>query len=79
MDYNLNNNDAYAALRIRDFKWFVTARFMLTFAIQMQSLIVGWQIYELTHDALSLGLIGLAEAFPFFSISLFGGHVADVH
>ncbi len=77
MDYNLNNNDAYAALRIRDFKWFVTARFMLTFAIQMQSLIVGWQIYELTHDALSLGLIGLAEAFPFFSISLFGGHVAD--
>ena len=78
MDFNLDNNDTYAALRIRDFKWFVSARFMLTFAIQMQSLIVGWQVYELTHDALSLGLIGLAEAFPFFSTSLFGGHIADI-
>ena len=77
MDFKLNNDDAYAALRIKDFKWFVSARFMLTFAIQMQSLIVGWQVYELTHDALSLGLIGLAEAFPFFGTSLFGGHVAD--
>jgi len=44
----------------------------------MQSVIVGWQVYELTHDALSLGLIGLSEALPFFSVSLFGGHVADV-
>jgi MFS family permease len=74
---SLDSSDAYGALRIRDFRWFVTARFALTFGIQMQSVIVGWQIYEITHDALSLGLIGLAEALPFFSISLFAGHVAD--
>ncbi len=43
----------------------------------MQSVIVGWQIYELTHDALSLGMIGLAEAIPFLSVALFAGHVAD--
>ncbi len=43
----------------------------------MQSVIVGWQVYELTHDALSLGLIGLSEALPFFCVSLFGGHTAD--
>ncbi len=43
----------------------------------MQSLVVGWQIYELTHSALSLGLIGLSEALPFLAIALFGGHVAD--
>jgi MFS family permease len=78
MDYDLNNEDAYASLKINDFKWFVVARFLLTFAIQMQSVIVGWQIYEITHDALSLGLIGLSEALPFLSISLFAGHVADV-
>ncbi|MDR3625750.1 MAG: MFS transporter [Ignavibacteriaceae bacterium] len=77
MDFKLDNSDAYAALRIKDFRWFVSARFLLTFAIQMQSVIVGWQIYQLTHDALSLGLIGLAEAIPFLSISLFTGHVAD--
>ncbi len=73
----LDNNDPYASLRIRDFKWFVWSRFILTFAIQMQSVIVGWQVYELTHDALSLGMIGLSEALPFFCISLFGGHTAD--
>ncbi len=78
MDYDLNNSDAYASLKINDFKWFVTARFLLTFAIQMQSVIVGWQIYQITHDALSLGLIGLSEALPFLGISLFAGHVADI-
>ena len=78
MDYNLDTTDAYASIKIKDFKWFVIARFLLTFAIQMQSVIVGWQIYQLTHSALSLGLIGLSEAIPFLSISLFAGHVADV-
>ena len=77
MNSTLDTSDPYAALRIRDFKWFVVARFSLTFGIQMQSVIVGWQIYQITHDALSLGLIGLAEALPFFSISLFAGHTAD--
>lgn len=70
-------NDAYAALRIKDFRWFTCARFILTFAIQMQSVIVGWQIYQITKDALSLGLIGLAEAIPFFLVALYAGHAAD--
>ena len=78
MEYNLNSKDAYAALRINDFKRFITARFLLTFAIQMQSVIVGWQIYALTHDALSLGLIGISEVIPFFCVALFAGHAADI-
>ena len=44
----------------------------------MQSVIVGWQIYALTHDPLSLGLIGISEALPFFCVALFAGHVADI-
>src|ERR1035437_3337235 len=78
MQDSLNSRDAYAVLKIRDFKWFVFARFLFTLAIQMQSVIVGWQIYELTHDALYLGLIGLAEAIPFLIIALFAGHIADI-
>lgn len=78
MEYNLNSKDAYASLRIKDFKRFIIARFLLTFAIQMQSVIVGWQIYALTHDALSLGLIGISEVIPFFCVALFAGHVADI-
>jgi MFS family permease len=71
------NNEAYAALKIKDFRLFIFFRFFMTIAIQMQSLIVGWQMYELTHDPLALGLIGLAEAIPFISIALYAGHVAD--
>jgi len=44
----------------------------------MQSVIVGWQVYDLTHDVLSLGLIGLSEAIPFLTVALFAGHVADI-
>lgn len=78
MEFDLNSKDAYAALRIKNFKRFITARFLLTFAIQMQSVIVGWQVYALTHDALSLGLIGIAEVIPFFCVALFAGHAADI-
>jgi len=56
----------------------MTGRFFLTFAIQMQSVIVGWQVYDLTHDPFSLGLIGLSEAIPFLIVALFAGHVADL-
>ncbi len=49
----------------------------MTLATMIQGTIVGWQVYELTHDPLALGLIGLAEALPFIGASLFAGHVAD--
>ncbi len=71
-------NDAYAVWHISSFRRFITGRFLLTFAIQMQSVIVGWQVYDLTHDPFSLGLIGLSEAIPFLAVALFAGHVADL-
>ncbi|MDP4282433.1 MAG: MFS transporter [Bacteroidota bacterium] len=74
---NPGKDDAFAVLKIRDFRLFIGFRFFMTIAIQMQSLIVGWQIYELTHNPLSLGLIGLSEAIPFISIALYAGNVAD--
>ena len=72
------NNDAYAVWHIGSFRRFIAGRFLLTFAIQMQSVIVGWQVYDLTHDPFSLGLIGLSEAIPFLITALFAGHVADL-
>ena len=68
----------YAALQIRDFRFFVAARFCVTLAIQIQSIVVAYQVYEITHDPLSLGLIGLAEALPSIAVSLYAGHVADI-
>ena len=70
--------DPYAALRIPEYLRFISARVFITIAIQIQAVVVGWQVYELTKDPLSLGLIGLAEALPSIAVSILGsGHVAD--
>jgi MFS family permease len=54
-----------------------SARFLSTVAIQMQSVAIGWQIYELTKKPLDLGLVGLAQFFPIFGLSLIAGQAAD--
>src|SRR4051794_12853141 len=60
-----------------EFKKLMTARFFFTFATGMQAVLIGWQMYELTHDPLHLGLIGLTEAVPALSLALFAGYVVD--
>lgn len=68
----------HAALQIPDYRRLLSARFLVTIALQIQSLAVGWQVYELTKNPLFLGLIGLAEIIPAIGVSLYAGHVADV-
>jgi len=67
----------YAPLRLPAFRRYLLGLLALTFATQLQGLVVGWQIYALTKDPLALGLIGLAEALPFIGFALYAGHVAD--
>lgn len=55
----------------------LTFRFQIALAYQMIAVVVGWHVYQLTHDAFSLGLIGLAEVIPYFCCALFAGHVVD--
>jgi MFS family permease len=74
----MSGQDPYAALRIAEFRRFISARVCITIAIQIQGTVVGWQIYELTDSALALGFIGLAEALPSIIVSLYAGHVADI-
>ena len=64
-------------IRVREFKFYLGFRFFLTLALQMQGVVVGWQVYEITREPLSLGLVGLAEAISYIGTSLFGGYVAD--
>jgi MFS family permease len=62
---------------LSDFKKLISARFLFTLAVQMQAVVVGWRIYELTQDPLSLGLMGLAEAIPALGLALYAGYVVD--
>ncbi len=69
--------DPYAALRYPEFRRLSAATFLITSAILIQEVLLGYELYLITRDPLSLGLIGLAEALPFISLALFGGHLAD--
>ena len=69
--------DPYAALRFREFNFFLVIRFILVFGWSMQFIIIEWEVYSLTKDPLSLGLIGLVEVIPAISTALFAGHIAD--
>lgn len=71
-------HDAIAALRLPLFRRYSLARFLLNTSIQIQSVTVAWQIYQITKQPLSLGMAGLAEAVPYILIALFGGHLADI-
>lgn len=54
-------------------------RVQIVLAYQIIVVVVGWHIYELTHDPLALGLIGLAEVIPYFACALFAGYAVDHH
>jgi MFS family permease len=68
-----------AILRNRNLSFYLSARFLGTLAVQMQSVAVGWQVYQITHSLFDLGLIGLAQFAPFLALILWAGHVADTH
>jgi len=58
---------------------FLSARLATSVAVQMQTVAVGWQVYEITRDPLDLGLIGLSQFMPFVLLVLPAGHFADRH
>ncbi|GIS08849.1 MAG: MFS transporter [Flavobacteriales bacterium] len=70
-------HDPYAALRFKEFNFFLIIRFLLVFAWSMQFIIIEWEVYNITKDPLALGLIGLAEIIPAISTALFAGHIVD--
>ncbi len=71
------SSDPYAALRYREFKHFLALRFALVFAWAMQFVVIEWEVYSLTKDPLSLGILGLAEVVPAVSLALVAGHYVD--
>jgi MFS family permease len=73
----LVKNDPYAALRIKEFNIFLLVRFALVFGWSMQFVVIEWQVYSLTEDPLSLGIIGLCEFLPAFLLAPFAGHIVD--
>ena len=70
-------HDPYAVFRFASFRWFVVSLLAMVMAAQVQLVVVGWEIYQLTQDPLSLGLLGLSEVVPYLAVALYAGHVVD--
>ncbi len=69
--------DPYASLRFTEYRAFLGAMAAVFAATQIQTAVLGWQVYELTGDPLALGFVGLSEAVPFLALTLLGGWAAD--
>ena len=63
--------------RHRDFAFFLSGRFLSTVAMQVQSVAIGWQIYEMERTPLALGLVGLCQFLPMFLLILPAGEISD--
>src|SRR5947207_9940544 len=73
------SSSSRVAFRSPNFRYYLVARFLTTTAVEMQSVAVGWQVYEITHRPLDLGLVGLAQFLPGVLLFLVAGHAADHH
>ena len=67
----------FAALKNGAFLRISLGSLLLTFALMLQEVVLGYELYRITKDPLLLGLLGLAEAIPFIALALIGGHLAD--
>ena len=74
---NVNKSDAGAVFAYPSYRRYVAARLCMVLAIEMQSVAVGWRVYEITHSPMALGLTGLAQFLPGILLFLVSGHVAD--
>ncbi len=74
---NVERHDPYAALRNRNFRLLLTGRFITSFANEMLSFAIGWELWLRTHEAFVLGMVGLVQVIPVILLSLPAGHVAD--
>src|SRR5690349_15989110 len=71
------NHDPYTSLRHRDFRLLLTGRFLTSFAMEMLTFAISWELWLRTHSAFALGMVGLVQVVPVILLSLPAGHVAD--
>ncbi|MEH2288907.1 MFS transporter [Nostoc sp.] len=70
-------HDPFAAFKFRDYRLFTIGRLVLSIGSQMQTVAIGWELYERTNSAIILGGVGLAQVLPMIALTLITGHVAD--
>ena len=73
------SNRAYAILKNRDLRLYLTGKLIATIGQQMLATAVGWELFDRTHSVMKLALVGLTQVTPMILFTLPAGHVADNH
>lgn len=71
------NPDQFLAFRYPEFRYYTAASFFINAAAVMQLVILEYEVFKITGDPLSIGLLGLAQVVPYIGLALLGGHFAD--
>ena len=77
MKVKLNLPQSLSPLYEKEFRIFITTRFLFIMALRMVGTVVAYQLFQLTKSSFSIGLVGLSEFIPVFSLALYAGHVID--
>ena len=77
MKINRNLPQSLSPLHEKEFRFFIVARFFLIMALRMVGTVVAYELFQLTKSSFSIGLVGLSEFIPVFSLALYAGHVID--
>jgi len=78
MDTRQNQVSPFASILIHEYRYLLFGRFFFIIALRMMSTLVGWWVYQLTNAPFAIGVVGLSEFIPAFSLALYAGHVIDI-
>src|SRR5271168_1836177 len=77
MPSKISTHDFTTALKNPDIRFWISSVGFFTLGSRALAVVIGFQIYKITHSAMALGWLGLIEAIPALSLVLIGGYVAD--
>src|SRR3954469_7477047 len=78
MSNQQNEGSPFASVLIHEYRYLLSGRFFFIVALRMMSTLVGWWVYQLTNAPFAIGVVGLSEFIPAFSLALYAGHVIDI-
>ena len=68
---------SFAALRYTEFRMYIIARFFFIMVLTMQATLISWEVFAITKDPFSIGLIGLVEFIPAVIMAIYSGYIID--
>jgi MFS family permease len=76
MNFTLNK-EGLSPLKEKEFRLYISCRFIYIMALRMVGTVVAYELFQLTQSSFAIGLVGLSEFIPVFSLALYAGHIID--